>query len=98
MYVCLFGYGTAVNQTRAKRRATVQSLRLAGFQEFTESVARNSLNLLTLGRRKRRERNFLEPWVGTSVKAAPPEESSSSSRAAITEEDNSLGDGAVRSA
>ena len=49
-----------VNQARQRRKATVQSAKLEGIQELMEKVSRKTFNAISLGRRKRQERNLLE--------------------------------------
>ena len=79
-----------VNIVRARRKATAQSLRLAGLQELMESLVRKTRNILTLGRLKRQERQYLERWCGSTSKNNVPQEAFPT--AAFTEEDNSFGD------
>ena len=80
-----------VNIIRTRRKATVQSLKLAGLHELMESVVRKTRNILTLGRFNREERKFLERWCGTgATKTNVAQEAYPT--AAFTEEDHSFGD------
>ena len=71
----------------------MQQLRLAGIEEFIESVVRKSRNAMSLGRRKRQEREYLEMCRRFSAIATNKEEVAADTfpTAAFTEEDNSSG-------
>jgi hypothetical protein len=55
-----------VNIARAQRRHTIGTLQTQGLHESAENITRGLKNALTLGRRKRQERKFLEPYYGSS--------------------------------
>lgn len=78
-----------VNQARARRRATLQQLQLAPIQELIETVARKGRNVISLGRRKRKEREYLERATANSSKENVAAKTFPT--AASTEEDNSSG-------
>ena len=84
-----------VNQARARRRATAQSLRLAGVEAFVETVVRGSRHVITFGRLKRRERKYLESCCSVDEGPTKPGDLQDSfPTAAFTEEEISSGDDA----
>jgi hypothetical protein len=52
-----------VNVARAQRARSREAMKLDGVNELAERVSRSTLNVLTLGMRKRKERKFLKPYV-----------------------------------
>jgi hypothetical protein len=49
-----------VNRARALRRATVESLQFSGMEELGEKITRGTVNFLTFGSRKRKERKLFD--------------------------------------
>lgn len=52
-----------VNIARARRRRSLEMSEFMAVHELSESFRRSTLNVLTLGSRKRRERKFLDPYI-----------------------------------
>lgn len=52
-----------VNVARSQRARTREAMKLDGVNELVEKLSRGTLNVLTLGMRKRKERAFLKPYV-----------------------------------
>ena len=48
-----------VNLDRSRRKASVESQRIDGIQEFLETVKRGTLHVVTFGRRARKEKNLI---------------------------------------
>ena len=55
----------SVNISRTQRRRTIQTLHLAPFQEISEAICRTTSNMFSLGRRKRRQKAFLKPYISS---------------------------------
>jgi hypothetical protein len=51
-----------VNVARAQRIRTIETMGLAPLHEFSQSVSRKTRNILSFGERKRKEREFLQPF------------------------------------
>jgi hypothetical protein len=64
-------FSRPVNIARRQRQRTYETLHMQPLQACGEKVARNVLNLLTLGERKRNERKFLEPYVLVAKNSQP---------------------------
>jgi hypothetical protein len=50
----------SVNRARALRRVTVESLHFSGMEELGEKITRGTVNFLTFGARKRKERKLFD--------------------------------------
>jgi hypothetical protein len=61
-----------VNITRVQRRRTNATLNLQTLHEITERTRRKTLNLLSLGTRKRKEKHFLEPFTKAKAESVKP--------------------------
>lgn len=57
-----------VNIERAQRKHTLATLNLAGMQEVQQAISRKTLNILTFGARKRKERRMMESFVSPELK------------------------------
>jgi hypothetical protein len=62
-----------VNIERARRKHTAATLNLAPLQEFHQAISRKTLNALTFGARKRKERRMMESFASPELKGREPE-------------------------
>jgi hypothetical protein len=57
-----------VNIERAQRKHTLATLNLAPLQELQQAISRKTLNALTFGARKRKERKMMESFASLELK------------------------------
>jgi hypothetical protein len=57
-----------VNIQRANRKHTLATLNLAWLQEIQQAISRKTLNVLTFGARKRKERRMMESFASPELK------------------------------
>jgi hypothetical protein len=67
-----------VDIERAHRRQTVTTLRYARWQELRETIFRSSMNILTLGARKRKEREMMKSFASLYAENVDATETSDS--------------------